>query len=163
LGLNKSEYVVGGEYIAGIIGGIVGGIVGTMGAWLSGYWGPRKLEMEREAREEERVWGPRKKLIEEMLDNAVVEKGRSFKTLQRVTGTPDDDLRRLLVELGARGFTREDGEEAWIYKEKRPLVSQASAQQGAQALAFGAAHSLVRRIHHGIHRRSHTGSMGGDG
>jgi hypothetical protein len=52
-------------------------------------------------------------------------KGRSFDTLKRVTGTPDDELRRLLVELGARGFTRKDGKEAWIYKEMRPLMRQA--------------------------------------
>lgn len=115
---------MGPEYIAGIIGGLLGGIVGTAGAWISGYWGPRKLEMERAAQEEERIWGPRKKLIKELLDKAVTEKGRSFNTLRRVTGTPDDDLRRLLVELGARGFTRENGEEAWIYQEKRQLEFQ---------------------------------------
>ncbi|WP_156152990.1 hypothetical protein [Aeromonas sp. L_1B5_3] len=115
---------MGSEYIAGIIGGLLGGIIGITGAWLSGYWGPRKLEMERAAREEERIWGPRKIYIKEMLDNAIREKGRSFNTLKRVTGTPDDDLRRLLVELGARGFTRENGDEAWIYKEIRPFERQ---------------------------------------
>ena len=123
---------MGNEYIAGIIGGIVGGIVGTAGAWLTGYWGPRKLEEEREKRAEEKVWGPRKRLIKEMLDKAVVEQGRSFITLKRVTGTPDDELRRLLVELGARGFRRPNGDEAWIYATKRPLEVQDAAQQGVQ-------------------------------
>ena len=51
---------VGSEIIAGIIGGFIGGAAGTLGAWLTGYWGPRKLEEEREERAEERVWGPRK-------------------------------------------------------------------------------------------------------
>ena len=113
---------MGSEIIAGLIGGIIGSITGTIGALLTGYWGPRKLEKEREKREEDRVWGPRKKLIKEMLDNAAPTKGRSFDTLKRVTGTPDDELRRLLVELGARGFTREDGKEAWDYAVNRPLT-----------------------------------------
>lgn len=112
------------EYVAGIIGGIIGGLVATAGAWVTGYWGPRRLEEEREKRAEDKIWGPRKELIKEMLDKAVAEKGRSLKTLKRVTGTPDDDLRRLLVEMGARGFTRDDGEEAWIYAKDRPLEQQ---------------------------------------
>ena len=115
---------MGSEIIAGIIGGIIGGVAGTLGAWLTGYWGPRKLEQEKEKRAEERVWGPRKKLIKEMLDNAAPGKGRSFETLKKVTGTSDDDLRRLLVELGARGFTRDDGKEAWDYARNRPLKKQ---------------------------------------
>jgi hypothetical protein len=57
------------EVVAGIIGGVIGGLAGTIGSWLTGYWGPRKLEKEKERREEERVWGPRKRLIKEMLDN----------------------------------------------------------------------------------------------
>jgi len=101
------------------------------------------LEMEKEAREEEKIWGPRKRLIKEMLDNAIVEKGRSFKTLKRVTGTPDDDLRRLLVELGARGFTREDGEEAWIYREKRPLEKQIMVQSAASSDSPAVRHRLL--------------------
>ena len=59
-----------------------------------------------------------------MLDNAAPNKGRSFETLKRVAGTPADDLRRLLVELEARGFTREDGKEAWDYARNRPLKKQ---------------------------------------
>jgi len=110
--------------IAGIIGGLIGGIAGAIGSWLTGYLGPLKLEELREKRAEERVWGPRKQLIKEMLFNAAPGQGRSFNTLKRVTGTPDDDLRRLLVELGARGFTRANGDEAWDYKEKRPLEKQ---------------------------------------
>lgn len=111
------------EIVAGLIGGLVGGVAGSIGAWLSGYWGPRRLEEEREQRLEVKVWGPRKALIKEMLDYAT-EDGRSLHTLKRVTGTPDDDLRRLLVELGARGFTRLNGDEAWIYKDLRPLEPQ---------------------------------------
>lgn len=115
---------MGSEIIAGIIGGLIGGVAGTIGAWLTGYWGPRKLEEEKEKRAEERVWGPRKELIKQMLDNATPGEGRSFETLKRVTGTPDDDLRRLLVELGARGFTRTNGKEAWDYAKNRPLSKQ---------------------------------------
>jgi hypothetical protein len=117
---------MGSEFLAGLIGGIAGFAAGTIGALITGYFGPKKLEEEREKRAEERVWGPRKELIREMLDNAAPGKGRSFKTLKRVTGTPDDDLRRLLVELGARGFTRDNGEEAWDYAKNRPLGKQQS-------------------------------------
>jgi hypothetical protein len=110
------------EYIAGILGGLLGGFIGGIGGWFSAYVAPRKLEEERERRLAEKIWGPRKKLISEMLDNAAIGQGRSFETLKRVTGTPDDELRRLLVELGARGFTRSDGKEGWIYAKDRPLT-----------------------------------------
>lgn len=116
-------------YIAGIIGGIVGGLVATAGAWVSAYWAPRKLEEQRELREEKRLWGPRKELIKEMLDMQIGGKGRTFTTLKLVTGTSDDDLRRLLVELGARGFKREDGTEAWIYRKDRPLLNLQKTKQ----------------------------------
>ena len=53
---------MGSEIIAGIIGGIIGGAAGTLGAWLTGYLGPRRLEEEREKRAEERVWGAEKKI-----------------------------------------------------------------------------------------------------
>jgi hypothetical protein len=123
------------EVVAGIIGGVIGGLAGTIGSWLTGYWGPRKLEKEKERREEERVWGPRKRLIKEMLDNPAPSRGRSLKTLKRVTGTPDDDLRRLLVELGARGFTRDDGEEAWDYEERSPLTRHALKDEKSQGVS----------------------------
>jgi hypothetical protein len=113
------------ELVAGVLGGVLGGTLGALGSWLAAaYVAPRKLEEEREKRAEQRIWGPRKALILEMLQNAAEGQGRSFETLKRVTGTPDDDLRRLLVELGARGFTRPDGKEAWIFKYQRPLEKQ---------------------------------------
>lgn len=115
---------MGAEYIAGIIGGLVGAGFGVFGAFVSAYWAPGKLQAKRDAEDEKRIWGPRKALIKEMLDNAVKENGRSLKTLRKVTGTPHNDLRRLLVEIGARGFTRPDGEEAWVYKIHRPLKTQ---------------------------------------
>ncbi|KAA9339060.1 hypothetical protein F0P96_00015 [Hymenobacter busanensis] len=109
------------EYIAGLIGTALGAAIGTATSYITSYWAPLRLERRREKREEERLWGPRKRLIREMLDNAAPGKGRSFKTLKLVTGTNDDELSRLLVELGARGFTRESGEVAWDYAENRPL------------------------------------------
>jgi hypothetical protein len=112
------------ELLAGLVGGLIGGTAGAIGSWLTGYWGPLKLEEQKERRAEERFWGPRKELIKEMLDNAAPGMGRSFDSLRRVTGTPDDDLRRLLVELGAQGFTRENGQEAWDYQHNRPLEKQ---------------------------------------
>ena len=114
-----------GELSAAFIGGIAGAASGALGAWITGYWAPRKLAEEREQREEERVWGPRKRLIREMLDKADWGWGRSFEVLRRVSGTPDDELRRILIELGARGYTRDDGTEGWIYKNQRPLTQDA--------------------------------------
>lgn len=116
------------ELISGIVGGIIGGTVATFGAWLTGYWAPKKLEEERERRSEDRLWGKRRALIREMLTMSAGDKGRSFATLKRVTGTPDDDLRRLLVELNARGFSRPDGSEAWIFKSQRPLRNRQTTE-----------------------------------
>lgn len=115
----SDEFIIG--ILGGLIGGLIGGVLTVLSSWLSAYWAPKKLEERREAREENRLWGPRKKLIKEMLDMQKDGRGRSLKTLKRVTGTPDDELRRILVELGARGFSRSDGEEAWIYAKDRPL------------------------------------------
>lgn len=112
------------EIIAGLIGGLAGGIAGAVGSWVTGYWGPLKLEERREHRQEERIWAPRKALLRELLDKADPAIGRSFATLKRVTGTSDDELRRLLVEMGARGFSRPNGDEAWVYKRHRPLEQQ---------------------------------------
>lgn len=114
------------EFLAGLLGGSLGGVIGVAGAWLAGYWGPKRLEIDRERREEERVWGPRRELIREMLDKAAPGKGRSFEALKLVTGTPDDDLRRLLVEIGARGTKRPNGDEAWIYRSELPLPVQSN-------------------------------------
>jgi hypothetical protein len=66
----------------------------------------------------------RKKLLREMLDNSAPGQGRSLETLSKVTGAQHEDCRRLLLEIKARGFTRDDGSEAWIYIKDRPLTEQ---------------------------------------
>lgn len=47
----------------------------------------------------------RKKLLSRMLNNPEFKEGRSLETLSKVTGAEPEDCRRLLIELGARGFT----------------------------------------------------------
>ncbi|MGH8551541.1 MAG: hypothetical protein ACRERU_23630 [Methylococcales bacterium] len=66
----------------------------------------------------------RKKLLREMLDNQGFKDGRSFETLSKVTGAAPEDCRRLLIEVGARGFTLKDGRERWTYIKNRPLNTQ---------------------------------------
>ena len=57
----------------------------------------------------------RKKLLREMLDNQDFKDESSFETLSKVTGAAPEDCRRLLIEIGARGFTLADGREGWTY------------------------------------------------
>jgi hypothetical protein len=95
-----------------VIGGVVGGIFGWGAAVFTAYWGPRKLEEWRADQEEERLHGPRKRLLTKMLEDPKHE-WRYLTTLAQVTGTTREECRRLLVEVGARGSStmREEGEE----------------------------------------------------
>ena len=112
------------ELIAGLVGGIVGGILGVVGTIASAYWGPRKLEEWRENRLPEQIHGPRKKLLRSMLEDPQFLDGRSLRQLCLVTGTSEEECRRLLIEVGARGTTLAGVGEAWALLEKKPLDQQ---------------------------------------
>ena len=43
---------------------------------------------------------------------------RTLARLRRVTGTTDDECRRLLIEIGARGVTMRGGDEGWALIER---------------------------------------------
>lgn len=66
----------------------------------------------------------RKTLLREMLSNENFKEGRSLATLSRVTGAEPEECRRLLIEIGARGFTLARGEEGWTYVENRKWSEQ---------------------------------------
>ena len=109
------------ELAAGVIGGALGGVLGVLGTTVSAYWGPRRLEEWRQRKREEREDGPRKNLLRQMLEGDRFPDGRYLKTLRIVTGTSEDDCRRLLIEIGARGVTLESGE-GWALISRKPLT-----------------------------------------
>lgn len=112
------------ELWTAIAGGMVGGFLGVLGTLLSSYYGPRKLEEWRETRLEERINGPRKRLLKKLLDDPRFADGRKIETLSRVSGTTLDECRRLLVELNSRGVLFADGSEGWVLISKKPLDEQ---------------------------------------
>ena len=107
-----------------LIGGIIGAVLGSAATLFSAYWGPRKLEEWREGRAEEKVNGPRKRLLVSMLEDPRFQDGRKLETLCRVTGTSADECRRLLVEIGARGVLLSGALEGWALIARKPLDEQ---------------------------------------
>lgn len=101
--------------VVGFIGVIVGALV-TVGGNLLLYW--------YQNRRGSAIDNARKKLLREMLDNSGFKEGRSLETLSKVTGATQEDCRRLLIEVDARGFTLADGREGWTYIKNRPLKDQ---------------------------------------
>jgi hypothetical protein len=110
-----------GELAAAVIGGLTGGVLGVVGTLVSSYYGPRKIEEWREKRLDERLNGPRKRLLLKMLQDGRFNDGRSLDTLCRVTGTTLDECRRLLIEVGARGVTLAGDNEGWALITRKPL------------------------------------------
>ena len=109
------------ELTAGLIGGVVGGVLGVVGTLISSYYGPRKMEEWREKRAEERLNGPRKRLLLKLLEDERFQDGRSIDTLSRVSGTSADECRRLLIEIDARGVKLEGDQEGWALVSRKPL------------------------------------------
>ena len=105
------------ELEAALLGGFIGGALGVVSTLVASYFGPRWLEQWRANEREEREYGPRKRLLTQMLiePNPRI---RSFKQLRHVTGTTDDECRRLLIEIGARGVTMRGGQEGWALIER---------------------------------------------
>jgi len=97
-------------------------VLGCAGTLVLSYWGPRKLEEWREKRAEERIHGPRKQLLQKLLEDEQFE-WRRLSTLARATGTTEEECRRLLIEIGARGSLSED-EELWALLSRKPITEQ---------------------------------------
>ena len=105
------------ELEAALLGGFLGGALGVASTLVASYFGPRWLEQWRADIKEERDYGPRKRLLKQMLiePNPPI---RSLKQLRHVTGTTDEECRRLLIEVGARGVTMRGGVEGWALIER---------------------------------------------
>ena len=70
------------EFFIAIIGGFIGGILGVIGTLISSYYGPRKIEEWRELRQEERINGPRKRLLKQLLEDSRFEDGRTLHEIE---------------------------------------------------------------------------------
>ncbi len=113
---------MGDELLAAIFGGIIGGILGCVGTMVSSYWGPRKFDEYKENKAEKQHNGPRKDLLKKLLEDDRFN-WRHLSTLARVTGTDEEECRRLLIEIGARGSLSE-GKEMWGLISRNPIVEQ---------------------------------------
>jgi hypothetical protein len=109
------------ELISAVVGGLIGGVLGVIATLVSSYYGPRKFEEWREQRIDERQHGPRRRLLRQMLEDRRFPDGRKIETLSRVTGTTDEECRRLLIEIDARGVTLDGGVEGWALISRKPL------------------------------------------
>jgi hypothetical protein len=105
---------------AAIIGGAIGGVLGVLSTLTGSYWGPRRLEQWREEQREKREFGPRKDLLSQMLRDPNMPI-RSLDFLKLATGTNDEECRRLLIEVGARGVRMQGGREGWALIERYPF------------------------------------------
>lgn len=103
-----------------MLGGLIGGFLGVMGAIVTAYWGPLRLEERRERLREEHEFGPRKALLDRMLRDPR-HRIRTLEMLKHVTGTSEDECRRLLIEIGARGVVMSGQTEGWALIERFPL------------------------------------------
>lgn len=100
-----------------LLGTFVGALLSAGAGWLM---------QSRQFRHEEKMHAianqgkeAMKGILLEMLNHKAYT-DRSFSALrERVGGLTDDELRRLLHELGARKTSREEGSEEWWYLEAR--------------------------------------------
>jgi hypothetical protein len=108
---------VSDELAAAILGGVIGSALGVVSAFVVSYFGPLRLEQRRADIKEEHDYGPRKRLLKQMLaePNPPI---RTFERLRLVTGTTDEECRRLLIEVGARGVVMRGGVEGWALIER---------------------------------------------
>lgn len=105
------------ELQAALLGGFIGGALGVASTLVASYFGPRWLEQWRADIKEERDYGPRKRLLAQILaePNSPI---RTFQLLRHVTGTTEEECRRLLIEVGARGVVMQGGKEGWALIER---------------------------------------------
>ncbi len=108
------------KLITAIIGGVFGGVLGVIGTIFSSYYGPRTLEEWKEKRKADKWDNPRKKPLLNMLNNPKM-KMRSIETLCRPSGTTEEECRRLLIEIEARGIRLKGNREGWVLISNKPL------------------------------------------
>lgn len=101
--------------IIGFAGVLVGSVLSILGNLIFHWYQNRRANS---------LDNLRKNLLRKMLDNPQFSEGRSLKTLSRVTGAEPEECRRLLIEIGARGFTLKRGEEGWTYVKNREWSEQ---------------------------------------
>ena len=110
------------ELTAGIIGGLAGGVLGIVSTLVSSYYGPKQFEkwsaQQRDA--------PKKELLKKLLNDERFPQGRLLETMQIVTGTSEEECRRLLIECEARGvILRGSGrKEVWALLKNMPLEAE---------------------------------------
>jgi hypothetical protein len=111
-----------GELAAGVIGGVTGGALGVLSTMVGSYYAPRKLEEWRARHRDE----PRKQLLKALLDDPRFPDGRYLGTLRTVTGTSEEECRRLLIEVDARGviLSSDAQKEVWALIKNKPLNAQ---------------------------------------
>ncbi len=110
-------------------GALAGAIMGFISSIVTSFYGPLQLEKYRSKRLEEKYDTPRKKILKTMLEDDKFSDGRLFSTLQMTIGATEEDCRRLLIEVGARGIWLQDEQtekvvEGWVLISKRPLSTQ---------------------------------------
>ena len=105
-------------------GGFIGAILGVIGTIYSSYYGPKKLEKWQQRKANKKINGPRKGLLLKLLNDERFKDGRKLTTLTLYTGTSNDECRRLLIEIKARGIMlKSDNEEieGWALIKNKPL------------------------------------------
>jgi hypothetical protein len=68
-----------------------------------------------------------------MLEDERFPDGRSLKRLCKVTGTNQEECRRLLVQVGARGVIFANQLEGWALIERKPLDGDYTSQASEDA------------------------------
>ena len=101
--------------LVGFIGVVVGSVLSITGNLVFHWYQNRRANS---------LDNLRKTLLRQMLDNSNFPEGRSLETLSRVTGAEPEECRRLLIEIGARGFTLARGGEGWTYVKNRQWSEQ---------------------------------------
>ena len=97
--------------VIGIIGGIVGSLFTLAGNVLL-HW--------LKNRPQKKLDQKRKDLLRQMLDDdRFAEKWRNLSTLSAVIGADENETKRLLIEVGARGSEKNDGK--WGLLKNHPL------------------------------------------
>lgn len=91
----------------GLLGVIVGGVISSL---------PKMIELFEKKSLDTR----RKKYIHSMLTNNKF-KWRKLSTISRVIGADEDETKRLLIMMGARGSEKKDHENMWGLIEINPL------------------------------------------
>jgi hypothetical protein len=95
--------------------GLLGGIAGTL-LTFGGNW----LLHHIQSRPQKALDAARKKVLLDMLeDDRFAQKWRKLDTLAAVIGASDEETKRLLIELGARGSEKGDGK--WGLIKYHPL------------------------------------------